>query len=294
VLLAAARAQAELRRPAGAALACGLLVELGADSAATNGVLNTMLKLLVDAWKHAQAEVIQARTAGDAARRTAAESAAAQRKELVAQLVPKLAARKQNSLAARIYIADTAAELDQADTARVLYQAILAEAAGDAAFQQSNAQALTRIRAQLVGLLRKRRQFAEGLAEVDKLIDQFPNALEPLMEKGRLLQDWAEAEPARFADAVAHWTMLRTRLARLARKPPEYYEVVYNAANCLFTESRANNDPQKALYAEQLLSATLVLSPKLSGPEMVAKYNELLSKARQMQGRPSTNASLPR
>ena len=31
--------------------------------------------------------------------------------------------------------------------------------------------------------------------------------------------------------------MLRTRLAKVAKKPPEYYEVVYNAATCLFTES---------------------------------------------------------
>ena len=194
-------------------------------------------------------------------------------------------------MAAMIFVADTAAQLEQTDTARDLYQAILARAETDATFKQANAQALTRIQSQLVGLLRQKGQFQEGLVEVDKLIGQFPNALEPLMEKGRLLQAWADAEPARFKDAVAHWSMLRSRLARVARKPPEYYEVVYNAANCLATDSLKNNDPQKALYAEQLLNATLVLSPKLNGPEMVARYKELLQKSRQLQPARAAGAS---
>ncbi len=146
---------------------------------------------------------------------------------------------------------------------------------------------MTRIQAQLVGLLRQKGQFAEGLEQVNKLIEQFPNALEPKMEKGRLLQSWADVEPARFGDAVAHWTTLRTRLSKIAKKPPEYYEVVYNAASCLFTDGLKTQDLQKALQAEQLLNATLVLSPHLNGPEMVARYKELLQKTRQLQGRDS-------
>ncbi len=135
-----------------------------------------------------------------------------------------------------------------------------------------------------MGLLRQKKEYAQGLAEVDKLIAAYPNALEPKMEKGRLLQDWAETEPAHFDEAVAHWTMLRTRLARFAKKPPEYYEVVYNAATCLVTESFKKQDAKKALQAEQLLNATLVLSPKLSGPDMVARYKAQLAKARELRG----------
>ena len=287
ILLAAARADAALGQLPKTAETANLLVALGEDNAAVNGVLNSLLKLLVDQWKQAEADAIDARTAGDTARRTAGEATAAERKKLVAGLVPALAARKQNSLAAQIYIADTAAQLDQADTARELYQAILAQADSDAAFKQAHAQALTRIQAQLVGLLRQKGQFSEGLLTVEKLIEQFPNALEPKMEKGRLLQSWADVEPKRFDDAVAHWTTLRTRMARLPKKPPEYYEVVYNAANCLFSEGVKTRNPQKALQTEQLLNATLVLSPKLSGPEMVARYKELLAKSRQLQGRQS-------
>ncbi len=105
------------------------------------------------------------------------------------------------------------------------------------------------------------------------------------MEKGRLLQAWADIEPARFDEAVAHWTRLRTRLAHARSKPPEYYEVVYNAADCLFLAALKARDPSQALQAEQLLNATLVLSPRLNGPETVARYKDLLQRSRQLQGR---------
>jgi len=292
-LLAASRAAAAQDKLAAVAANAGLTVELSDDAAAANGVLNTLLKLLVDGWKQAEADAIEARAAGDAARRSAAETQAAERKQLVGELTARLSTRKANSLSALIYIGDTAAQLEQSDTARTLYQSILAQAENDATFRQANGPALTRIQSQLVGLLRQQGQFAEGLKQVEGLIEKFPNALEPKMEKGRLLQAWADVEPAKFAEAVAHWTALRTRLSRVARKPPEYYEVVYNAASCLFTESLKQNNPQKALQAEQLLNATLVLSPKLTGPELVARYKELLAKSRQLQGRPAAAAAKP-
>jgi hypothetical protein len=286
VFQAAARAEVALGELPKVAATAHSLIELGSDSAAVNGILNSMLKMLGDGWKRAEAATVEARTAADPAGRSNAEAAATQCKDLLGQLLARLATRKQNTLAALIYIADTAGQLGQSDTARELYQAVLTQAEQDPAFKQSNGQALARIQAQLVGLLRQKGQYAEGLAQVDKLIEAFPNALEPKMEKGRLLQSWADVDPAHFSEAVAHWTMLRMRLARIAKRPPEYYEVVYNAASCLFAESLKTHDDQKALQAEQLLSATLVLSPHLDGPVMVAKYKELLQKVRQLQGRP--------
>ncbi len=41
----------------------------------------------------------------------------------------------------------------------------------------------------------------------------------------------------------------------------------------------------KAKKAEQVLKAALVLSPKLNGPDTVARYKVLLNKAITMQGR---------
>ncbi|MEX0679463.1 MAG: hypothetical protein WD063_20475 [Pirellulales bacterium] len=292
VFLAAARAEISQGELGKAAETAGLLFELAPDAPAANGVLISIVKTFGDRWHEAEAEVIEA--GGDAARRSAAESEAEKRKKLVAGLLAQLVPRKEQSLAARIYLADTSAQLNETDTARTLYLAILAQGDSDPAFGKANAAALTRIRTQLVGLIRRKAQkedeFKEGLKQVDELIAAFPNALEPKMEKGRLLQAWADVDPARLADAVAHWTLLRTRLARARRKPPEYYEVVYNAASCLATDSLKTGNREKALQAEQLLTATLVLSPRLSGPEMVAQYKVLLQQARQLQGRAGASA----
>lgn len=294
VFLTAARAQISQGELAKAAETAGLLFELGPDAPTANGVLVSITKTIGDRWHEAQAEVIEAGTAGDAARRSAARKEAEKREKLVAGLIARLVSRKEQSLAARIYVADASAELNETDTARKLYQALLAEGDSDPAFGKANAAALTRVRTQLVGLIRRKAQTADefkvGLKQVDELIAAYPNALEPKMEKGRLLQAWADVNPARLDDAVAHWTVLRTRLARARRKPPEYYEVVYNAASCLATDSLKTGNRQKALYAEQLLNATLVLSPRLSGPEMVAQYKELLNEARLLQGRPRASA----
>ena len=124
---------------------------------------------------------------------------------------------------------------------------------------------------------------------MDQLIKDNPNALEPLMEKGRILNDWAEQDPAHFDDAVAHWVMLRTRLQPLRKKPPEYYDVMYNVAACLVREAEKSEDKEivtdRARKAEQVLKSALILSPKLNGPDTVERYKALLKKAILLQGR---------
>ena len=110
------------------------------------------------------------------------------------------------------------------------------------------------------------------------------------MEKGYILEGYAEKEPARFDQSVSHWVMLRTRLQSLRPKPPEYYEVMYHVAACLVREAEKSKDKattsDRARTAEQVLKAALVLSPKLNGPDTVARYQVLLDKAIVLQGRP--------
>jgi hypothetical protein len=79
-------------------------------------------------------------------------------------------------------------------------------------------------------------------------------------------------------DAVQQWVDIRSKLQTQRVKPPEYYEVNYNAALCLSIESQKTNDPKKAQDAAKLLNALLFMNPKLTGPKMVAQYNELLKK----------------
>jgi hypothetical protein len=113
--------------------------------------------------------------------------------------------------------------------------------------------------------------------------------LEPLMEKGRILEAWAEKDPAKFNLAVGHWAMLRNRLQGIRKKPDEYYEVLYNVAKCLVREAEKTNDKAKAAdcarKAEQVLKSPMILTPKLNGPDTVAKYKALLNKALALQGR---------
>ena len=101
---------------------------------------------------------------------------------------------------------------------------------------------MPRVHAQAIGLLRKQGNFKEALDQVDELIKAHPRALEPLMEKGYILEGLAEKEPARFDESVSHWVTLRSKLQALRPKPPEYYEVMYRVAACLVREAEKTGD----------------------------------------------------
>jgi hypothetical protein len=128
------------------------------------------------------------------------------------------------------------------------------------------------------------------LAQVDKLIAENPKALEPRMEKGRILEAWSEKVPSHYSEAVAHWSDLRMRLQQVkGKKPPEYYDVMYRVADCLMRDAQKTSDKQiqmeRAKQAEQVLKSTLVLNPSLDGPDTVARFKALLNKAILLQGR---------
>jgi hypothetical protein len=141
---------------------------------------------------------------------------------------------------------------------------------------------LIKVRAQLIGLLRADKKYEEALSQADKLIEVTGGKnLDALMERGRILQGWAEQDPAHLPDAVAHWTDLRLKLQsiRAGKKPDELFEVMYNAAYCLVQESKATGDRSKAGDAEKMLKSVLIQNSKLNGPDTVAKYKVLLAEA---------------
>jgi hypothetical protein len=47
-------------------------------------------------------------------------------------------------------------------------------------------------------------------------------------------------------------------------------------ASCLYGQWQQTKEATRLQQAEQVLKSTLVLSPKLSGPEQVAQYRDLL------------------
>jgi hypothetical protein len=132
---------------------------------------------------------------------------------------------------------------------------------------------MTRVRSQLIGLLREEKKYPEALAQVEALLKEQPNALEPMIEKGNIIQALAEADPKKYDEAAKWWSGIRNKLQNQpGKKPPAYYEVVYNTALCL----SAQKQPEKSSQASQLLSATLALAPSLDGPDRVEKYKALL------------------
>lgn len=268
-------------------------VEMSEDTEQINAVLVDFAKIIAIEVQKCEAEIARCENLSppDPAKMQAAVQASDATKKVLGSLIEKLAMRKSHALISMIFLGDTSAKLKLNQQARDIYAVVLAkidkkETGSDA---EVAAKAATRIRSQLVSILRNENKYDEANKQVDALIKAHPNALEPLMEKGRILQSWAEKDPKRYDECVAHWTNIRVRLGRLKSKPPEYYEVLYNAAFCLLQQAKATKDPSKALQAEQMLKSTLTLTPKLNGPDMVVKYETLLQRATAARGDVGTN-----
>jgi tetratricopeptide (TPR) repeat protein len=289
--LAAVRAYVGVKDMAKADGVATLLFEIGEDVPQINRALLDFAQMVKANFKGAQAAVTLAEGKNDSAAMEKAKADLAANKQLLGKLLAQLAPRKEQSLASMLFIADTCAELELNKEAREEYELIL-EKAKDPAWIGPNGKALTRVRAQLVGLLRMEKKYEQALTEVDVLIKENPRSLEPMMERGRILQDWSEVDAKKFPEAVGQWTRLRTLMQPMRQKPPEYFEVVYNASYCLFSEAQQQRDKEKAKQAEQVLKSTLVLNGSRLDQNTKAKYQVLLEKTIRFQGR-DPNATPP-
>ncbi len=283
--VATARAYVALKDLENAIRVTTLLMELGEDVPAVNGVLVEFLRLVKTEWQEVSASPSLSDQPAVNDKDTA--SAGTARKQRVVDLLERLSKRENYSMAELVFLGNVAVDLEMTEAARHEYQRALQKADADPAARQGNERALTRVRSQLIGLLRQEFKYDEALKEVERLIKDNPNALEPMMEKGNILIALAKNEPKRLDEAVAHWTRVRLLLSKTKQKPPEYYQAVFNAADCLMRQSTVTGDKTKAADAEKLLKGTMVLSANLSGPEMVAKYKELLHRSVLAQGRPA-------
>jgi tetratricopeptide (TPR) repeat protein len=267
-----------------AADAADTLIELGPDTQPVNA-------MLVDFAKRVDAErkrTAASAGAGNEAQREAARSRSAAIEKLLGKILVKLAQRREMPPAGTVFLGDALAAVGMTDEAVREYQAALAHAPSEPA---AAAKTVPHVRAALVGLLRAQGQFEEALKQVEQLIASNPRALEPLMEKGRILEGWAEKEPARFDEAVAHWVRLRTQLQPLRPKPPEYYDVMYAVARCLVRGAEAAGDRTATISmahrGQQVLQAALDYNPALNGPDAVARYQALMARAIALQGQSS-------
>ena len=278
-LVSSVKAHAANKNMVGAKASADLLMQLGQDIPQVNLVLTTVARMLRDAYKVDVARGLESanQTTDEIA---AAQAALEKSKAALADFLTKLAPRQQLGLPELIAIGDSAVEAGKKDLAKSTYQRVLDTGSKAENKDPKAAQALIQVQAALIGLLRTDGQYDEALAQVDALLKSVPNALEPKIERARILQGLAEETPAKYAEATAEWAKLRSALQRSTKKPPVYYEIIYNTAVCLFGQANNTRDAKAAgefkKQANQLLKGTLALSPALNGPDMVAKYNALI------------------
>lgn len=278
MLVGAIRAWLATGKVAPAADAAALLIKISHDEEQPNSVLVELTKLVGQELTKALGDAplaTQLNALSTAPERGMIQALA----DLQGRLIESLAARKALSVPQLIYLGDACIQLEQSDKAREIYERLLTRVDKDESAKATAGAAITGIRARLVRILRSEGKLDEAAAQVTALVKEHPNALEPLMEKGYILQSLAERDPQRYDECLAHWTDLRVRLGRSKARPPQYYDVLYNAALCLVRQARLTGNKEKSLQAEQILKSTLTLSPTLTGPAMVAKFKELLNEA---------------
>jgi tetratricopeptide (TPR) repeat protein len=258
------------------------LVEAGDDNTSVNGLLYSVTKFLEKEIQKQDGLALSEKSADKVEK---AKAAAEKARAVYKQLLEKLAPRQNLTVSQTVLLGDACKDNGLIDQARDLYARIVVRR-DDPSFMadKANQNALTHALVSLAGLLRDQENYGGALAAVNVLIKTHPNALEPLMEKGRILLALANKDPEKFPDAVAHWADLRSRLDRGTKAPPkEYYEVVYNCSVCLASEARKQQDKAKVLQAEQLLKATMFKHPELSGEEMKNNYNRLIQTLEKIQ-----------
>ncbi len=255
-----------------------LLADLGADQQGVNAVLVEFARALDEQRKADEAEATRANASGDA---KAAENANAKLKAtqtMIGNVLKKLAARKEHSVFGLVALGDLCVNVGLAAEATQLFQRVVDTPDVDK-------RAATRARAQLIGLLRTAGKFQEAIDQARQLAADNPRSLEPQLELGRCLQARAEQDPATYEEAIAQWTRIRNFLQAMRKKPPEYYEVIYNAAWCLYAQAYQTQEKiqERCTQAIQLLKSALVLNEKLSGPDMVEKYKVLIDTIQKFQ-----------
>ncbi len=247
------------------------------DEPRVNSKLVNIAKLLNQELKTKEAAVAAAQ-GGEPQKIEAATAKRDAFKERMRKLIEPLGKRNAHSLSDLFFLGDACFNLNLADEGGQIYQNLLDRAKDDPAFAKKSEKVLVFARSQLVGALRSQGKLDEALQQVDELVAKNPNVLSPKMIRADILEDLAKQDPKKLEDAILQWNEVRQLLGRESRKRPEYFDVIYKIAKGLYRQYETSRDKSKLDPAEQLLQTTLIQYSKLSGPDMVAKYNDLLKK----------------
>jgi len=199
-----------------------------------------------------------------------------------------LARREKLSPPGMVWIAETCAVVGKIDAAEMLATAILEKRDDDEEFAERTKKAVPKLRTLLISINRQKGKYEEALAQVNVLISEHHTALEPLMEKGQILQTMADKDPDDLPKAIAHWEWLRQNLEGMkGKKPKEFYDVTYNEALCLYQLASKKGDVEQAKDGLKLLKQLMLLDPKFrdpkrKDPELAARYGGLVHKLEEL------------
>jgi tetratricopeptide (TPR) repeat protein len=163
--------------------------------------------------------------------------------------------------------------LDAYKEAEDVLQRVLKDVAQDPQFlnQPDGRKSLLRTRLKLAEALRGQNKLDEAGSLVEELVSQNPQYIDPLFEKGMLLEAEAQARRGEWAAALRHWQDLARRVERIRPRPIIYYDVWYHLAWVLFQQ-------KDTVKARQTLQGVMRLAPGVGSPEMKAKYTGLLDR----------------
>jgi tetratricopeptide (TPR) repeat protein len=166
--------------------------------------------------------------------------------------------------------------LDAGALAEKVLRRVLNEAISNPVFlnQAGGKERVLRTKLKLADALRSqgsadRKKLDEAASMVEELLSQYPRYIEPMIEKGMLLESQAAAGQAEWSAALRHWQELAQRMSRTRPRPLSYFDAWYHAADALHHQ----NDDTKA---RQTLNGIMRLNPGVGSPEMKSKYELLL------------------
>lgn len=259
--------------------AAALLLNAGPDDRPVNSALVEYVRALRQSPQSAANQSAANPSKSPEARLPAAGSSASEKTPPLDVLLAKLAARKELSISDRIALGNVCRELSRPGEAVRFYQSALKQVEADTGKRSpQKTRAISQLRLLVVDLLRRERRYDEALAEADRLTADNPGVVEPMLYRAQALDDWSKLAPARLGEAVTAWMRVRTAMQGIQPKPAEYFDAVYNAADCLYRQARETHDPAHLLQAEKVLKGTLVLYPQLRSPQQLEKYQSLLKR----------------
>lgn len=167
--------------------------------------------------------------------------------------------------------------LDACPEAEKVLRRVLGDAIGNPTFlnQSGGKERILRTKLKLADALRSqgisdRKKLDEAASMVEELLSQYPHYIEPLIEKGMLLESQAQAGQGEWSVAFRHWQDLAQRMSRTRPRPLSDYDAWYHAAYALHHQ----NENTKA---RQTLNGIMRLNPGVGSPEMKTKYEQLLN-----------------